>query len=160
MNAHQTWQETIRATAFPAGLRGGDDDAVLSALFRRFPQLQQILSVLLGTVPSSIAKSTTLTWSEVLLVELLYSRPDIAPDDVAVRANAAMSAVGGGNGSSTLQGIVLSIMNGSAGQVVETMFSLCGGSSGAALPATMTSLLCNLLVDAGHISPQKNKGII
>jgi hypothetical protein len=45
----------------------------------------------------------------------------------------------------------LSIMNGSAGQVVETMFSLCGGSSGAALPATMTSLLCNLLVDAGHI---------
>jgi hypothetical protein len=73
MNAHQTWQETIRATAFPVGLRGGDDDAVLSALFRRFPQLQQILSVLLGTVPSSIAKSTTLTWNEVLLVELLYS---------------------------------------------------------------------------------------
>ena len=66
-----------------------------------------------------------------------------------------MSAEGGGNGSSTLQGIVLSLMNGSAGQVVETMFSLCGGSSGAALLATMTSLLCNLLVDAGHISPQK-----
>ena len=39
------------------------------------------------------------------------------------------------------QDAVLSIMNGSAGQVVETMISLCGGSSGAALPATMILLL-------------------
>jgi hypothetical protein len=45
-------------------------------------------------------------------------------------------------------------MNGNAGQVVESMFTIRGGSSRATLPATLTSLLCNLLVDAGCISPQ------
>lgn len=60
----------------------------------------------------------------------------------------------GGAGNQQLQEIVLGIMNGSAGQVVETMFSLCGGSSGAALPGTMTSLLCDLLVAAGCITPR------
>ena len=73
-------------------------------------------------------------------MELLYSRPDIMPDDIATRAKVHMSKSGGGQ-SQALQELVLDIMNGSAGQVVEMMFSLCGGSSGAALLATMVSEL-------------------
>ncbi|KAL7541333.1 hypothetical protein ACHAXR_010822 [Thalassiosira sp. AJA248-18] len=159
LNAIQVWQETVRVTAFPGGVGGNNNGGgALSALFKRFPPLQQILSILLGVVPPTIANdSSVMTWSETLLMELLYARPNIMPDDIAVRANVAMSKVGDGGGKKhALQEIILSIMNGSAGQVVETMFSLCGGSSGAALPATMTSLLCNLLVDAGCISPQKD----
>lgn len=156
MNAFRIWQETIRVTAFPSG--GGR--CVLSALFQRFPPLPQILSILLGTIPPSIVAggNTTsggLTWSQVLLVELLYARPEMTPEDIATRARVAMSK-GSGGGNRPFQEIILSIMNGGAGQVVETMFSLCGGSSGAALPATMTSLLCSLLVDAGYISAQKD----
>jgi hypothetical protein len=89
-------------------------------------------------------------------MELLHSRPDIMQEDIAARAKAAMSSsgIGGGSHHDTLDVIVLSIMNSNAGQVVESMFTICGGSSGATFPATLTSLLCNLLVDAGCISPQ------
>jgi len=159
LNAFRNWQETIRVTVFPSGVGSGGGQGVLAALFQRFPPLPQILSILLGVIPQSIANDARfLTWNEVLLMELLYARPEVMPEDIAVRAKVAMSKVGGGdgNGKHPLQEIILSIMNGSAGQVVETMFSLCGGSSGAALPATMTSLLCNLLVDTGCISPQKD----
>lgn len=160
LSIFQTWQEVIKREAFPSssggfglGVNGGHGGA-LGALFRRFPPLQQILSVLVGKVPPIIANDPSLTWSESLLMELLYSRPDISPEDIAVRANAIMSRKGGGS-KHPLDEIILSIMSGSAGQVVETMFSLCGGSSGAALPATVTSLLCNLLIEAGCISAEE-----
>eukprot|EP00986_Skeletonema_menzelii_P009789 scaffold4559_cov145-Skeletonema_menzelii.AAC.3 len=158
MSIFHTWQDVIKREAsftsggssegfgLGSGHRGG-----LDALFRRFPPLQQILSVLVGKVPPNIANDPNLTWSETLLMELLYSRPDISPENIAARANAIMSRKGDGR-KHALDEIILSIMSGSAGQVVETMFSLCGGSSGAALPATVTSLLCNLLIDAGCIS--------
>lgn len=129
----------------------------MSALFRRFPPLAQIVSVLLGAAPPAVANDPGMMgWSDRLLTELLYSRPDIAPDDIATRARVAMSEDDGGE-NRALRGIVLSVMGGGAGQVVETMFSLCGGASGAALPATMTSLLCDLLVDAGRISPRSDE---
>mmetsp|Transcript_2880 Transcript_2880/g.6273 ORF Transcript_2880/g.6273 Transcript_2880/m.6273 type:complete len:874 (-) Transcript_2880:77-2698(-) len=155
LNAFQTWQDTVRVTAFSGGAGGGTGGGVLEALFQRFPPLSQIMSILLGRVPPSI--SNYLTWSQVLLGELLYARPEVMPEDIAVRANEAMKKVGGDGRKQPLEDIVLSIMKGSAGQVVETMFGLCGGSSGAALPATMTSLLCNLLVDTGCITPQKDE---
>jgi hypothetical protein len=65
------------------------------------------------------------------------------PDDIAARARVAMSKRGAGVGgrNDTLEEIVVAIMSGNAGQVVETMFTMCGGSSGAALPATMVSKL-------------------
>jgi len=142
LEAFKNWQETVRVTAFPAGVgsNAGGRGGGLDALFKRFPPLQQILSILLGVVPQSIADDPSLSWSEGLLVELLYSRPDIMPDDIATRAKVHMSKSGGGQ-SQALQELVLDIMNGSAGQVVEMMFSLCGGSSGAALLATMVSEL-------------------
>ena len=160
MSIFHTWQEVIKREAFPSsgsagGLGvGGGNGGALGALFRRFPPLQQILSVLVGKVPPNIANDPSLTWSESLLMELLFLRPDISPEDIAVRANAIMSRKGDGS-KHALDEIILSIMGGSAGQVVETMFSLCGGSSGAALPTTVTSLLCNLLIDAECISSEE-----
>ena len=151
MNAFTNWQDNIRIVAFPSG--GG----VMSALFRRFPALQQLVSILVGMVPSSIVAARE--WSDILLVELLYSRPNIMPEDIAARAKVAMSSIGvGGRGNANiLEEIILSIMNGNAGKVVEAMFTMCGGSSGAALPATLTSLLCNLLVDTGCITSQQDE---
>jgi len=149
VSAYHKWQETLRMTAFPSNGDGG----VMSVLFQRFPALGEILSILLGgSLPPSI--SNGLSWSEVLLLELLYNRPNISPDDIVVRAANAMSK---GNGNkSPLEDIILNIMKGSSGQVLGIMFSIGGGSSGAALPATMTSLLCNLLVDAGCIASQQD----
>ena len=103
------------------------------------------------------------TWAESLAAELLYSRPDVRPADVASVAADAMrrygSAVvwddygddgkdgvgtGGGEGgdearrdwSSSFESIVLGVMRGDAGRAVETLHKY-GGGSGAALPATM-----------------------
>ena len=152
MSAFRIWQEAIRNIAFPGGgvggggsgsSSGGRGGGVLSVLFKRFPPLRQIVSILVGSAPPSIAEASTLEWSEALLIELLYSRPDIMPDDIAARARVAMSkrGVGVGDRNDTLEEIVVAIMSGNAGLVVETMFTMCGGSSGAALPATMVSKL-------------------
>ncbi len=158
MSIFHTWQDVVRREASGGSSEGfglgGDRGGALDALFRRFPPLQQILSILVGKVPPNIANDPSLTWSETFLMELLYSRPDISPENIAARANAIMSRKGDGR-KHALDEIVLSIMSGSAGQVIETMFSLCGGSSGAALPATVTSLFCNLLIDAGCISSEE-----
>lgn len=154
LSIFHTWQEVIKREISSKSSSGG---GALDALFRRFPPLQQIISVLIGKVSPIIANDPNLTWSESFLMELLYSQPDIKPESVAVRATAIMSSrnkVPARN--HVLDEIILSIMSGNAGQVVETMFSLCGGSSGAALPATVTSLLCNLLIDAECISSEKN----
>jgi len=149
VSAYHKWQETLRMTAFPSN----GDEGVMSVLFQRFPALGEILSILLGgSIPPSI--SNGLSWSEVLLLELLYNRPNISPDDIVVRAANAMSK--GNDKKSPMEEIILNIMKGSSGQVVTTIFTVCGGSSGAALPATMTSLLCNLLVDAGCIISQQD----
>lgn len=140
LNAFRVWQETIREIAFPAGIGNTSSNiGELASLFRRFPPLQQIISILVGVVPPSIVKASTLSWSERLVMELLYSRPDILPEDIAVRAKVAMGATAAAAASqtSTLTKIILRIMQGSAGEVIQTLFSVCGGSSGAALPAAM-----------------------
>jgi len=146
LSAYRKWQETIRMTAFPSN----GDEGVMSVLFERFPASKEILSILLGgSIPQSI--SNRLSWSELLLLELLYSRPNISPGDIVVRAANAMSKE---NGDSPLEEVILNIMKGST--CPETMFSVCGGSSGAALPAAMTSLFCNLLIDAGCMSQHQD----
>jgi hypothetical protein len=145
LNTFRVWQETIREIAFPGGIGIGSSSSArgeLASLFRRFPPLQQIISILVGVVPPSIANSSSLSWSGRLLMELLYSRPDILPEDIAVRAKVAMGAAvaGAASQTNTLTKIILSIMQGGAGEVIQTLFSVCGGSSGAALPATMVRM--------------------
>jgi len=146
MSAFRRWQDTVKEHVFGGGM--------MNALFRRFPPLEDMMQIIVGNVSSAVAKDPNMTWSERLLMELLYVRPDIMPEDIAIRAHVVMKAVGSDQGA--FEKIVLSIMTGSAGQVVEVMFSLLGGASGAALPATVTSLLCNLLADAGCISFEKD----
>jgi hypothetical protein len=144
LNMFRIWQETIREVVSPPGIRSniGSSSArdVLAGLFRRFPPLQQIISILVGEAPPSVVNYSSLSWNQRLLMELLYSRPNILPEDIAIRAKVAMEAAGADCQTSTLNNIILSIMKGSAGQVVDTMFSVCGGSSGAALPATIVSM--------------------
>lgn len=129
MSAFRRWQDTVKEHVFGAGM--------MNALFRRFPPLEDMMQIIVGNVSSAVAKDPNMTWSERLLMELLYVRPDIMPEDIAIRAHVAMKAVGSDQGA--FEKIVLSIMSGSAGQVVEVMFSLLGGASGAALPATVVS---------------------
>jgi hypothetical protein len=131
-SSFQTWQDIVRQQ-FPNTGGIGSGDSSLSVLFRRFPQLEQILSTLLGVVHPHI-NNATCHWSEVLLSELLYSRPEIMPDDIAIRAKVAMSSCGELSG---LDEIILSIMKGNAADVVTAMFTSLGGLSGAALPATV-----------------------
>lgn len=145
LNAFRVWQNTVREIAFPpAGIRSsiGPSSAqgVLAGLFRRFPPLQHIVSILVGEALPSLESSSSISWEGRLLMELLYSRPDIVPEDIAVRAKVAMDAAGTAYPTNSLTTIILSIMQGSAGQVIDTIFSVCGGSSGAALPATIVSV--------------------
>jgi hypothetical protein len=127
MNTFSHWQRVARSHMQP----GRMGDHVCGALFSRFPQLEQICSVLLGRPPVGGA-----SWSELLVSELLYSRPNIAPGDIAVRARVAMGHCG-----VEIEGqesMVLKVMEGSAGDVISSMFDY-GGASGAALPATLVS---------------------
>ncbi len=134
----------VKEYVFSAGM--------MSDLFRRFPPLEDMMQIIVGNVSSAVAKDPTMTWSERLLMELLYVRPDIMPEDIAIRAQVAMKAAGSDRGA--FEEIVLGIMSGSAGQVVEVMFSLLGGASGAALPATVVRMmrLHNLVTCFGSCS--------
>lgn len=97
----------------------------LSGLLRRIPQLISILSIIKGDFSTIVFES----WAERMCAELLYIRPDLRGDDLHTRAKRCM------NGE-PLQDVILSVMQGNAGRVVETLYQV-GGSSGAALPATM-----------------------
>ncbi|KAL3797648.1 hypothetical protein HJC23_013480, partial [Cyclotella cryptica] len=147
MHAFQHWQRTVKSLLTPRV--GGDH--VLGALLSRFPQLQQILSLLVGSATTpALGAAANPSWSEVLISELLYQRPNIPPADIAVRARVAMRNRGG-ESNEVWEQMILKVMEGNAANVVYSMFEF-GGGSGAALPATLTSLLCNLLIDAGCIT--------
>ena len=122
------------------------DNASLNGLVRRVPQLQtNVIDILIGKFDVVVFES----WSEALCAELLYQRPNLCPKDMHVRAESVMKKLGAPVNAG-FDKIVLSIMEGDAGCALETLCEL-GGSSGAALPATMTSLLCNLLTEAEQI---------
>lgn len=97
----------------------------LSGLLRRIPQLTSILSIINGDFSTTVFES----WAERMCAELLYIRPDLRGDDLHTRAKRCMSG-------EPMQDVILSVMEGNAGRVVETLYQV-GGSSGAALPATM-----------------------
>jgi hypothetical protein len=100
----------------------------LSGLLRRIPQLATILNVLKGDFSTVVFNS----WAERMCAELLYVRPDLRGDDLHTIAKRCMRG-------EPLQEVIIGVMEGNAGRVVEALYRL-GGSSGAALPATMVSL--------------------
>ena len=128
MNIFTHWQREAK-TLLKSGRMG---NSVLSPLFTRFPQLEQIYSVILGRPPVGGA-----SWPEMLVSELIYSRPNIAPADIVIRARVAMRISGVENEGQ--ENLILKVMEGSAADVVSGVYSF-GGGSGAALPATLVSI--------------------
>lgn len=108
------------------------DNAALHGLVRRIPQLQaNVIDVLRGKFDVVVFES----WSEALCAELLYLRPNLCPKDMHVRTEAIMKKQGASLATGS-DSVVLSVMKGDAGRALEVLYNL-GGSSGAALPATM-----------------------
>jgi hypothetical protein len=142
----------------------------VNKLKRRIPQLDNILNILSGNFKHVEFDS----WDEALCAELLYKLPSLRPDDMTVRAEKVMQQFDAFT-KGGFEEVVLSVMKGNAGRVIQVMHEL-GGGSGAALPALMvclffvlgnygidtnslslltlfflfrqTSLLCNLLTDS------------
>mmetsp|Transcript_458 Transcript_458/g.778 ORF Transcript_458/g.778 Transcript_458/m.778 type:complete len:896 (-) Transcript_458:52-2739(-) len=125
----------------------------LRNLMRRIPMLQTcIWDTILNTLKCFRDDDV---WSERLNAELLYVQPDILKEDIYVRAKDYLqqcATVDSGRNTITsdVEHILLQIMKGNAGVVIQALSSYGGGSS-AALPAAMTALLCNLLVESGKI---------
>lgn len=137
---HQNWKQGI--AIIPS----------LQRLRRRIPQLNRLLSLLLGDFRDIQFGS----WHEELCAELLYKKPNIRLMDMNVRAAALMQKRAQYNNSGmnddndrkdVIDEMVLTIMRGNAGEVVKALYEF-GGGSGAALPAVVTALLSHLLGDA------------
>lgn len=112
------------------------DNAALHGLVRRIPQLQtNVIDVLSGKFDVVVFDS----WSEALCAELLYQRPNLSPKDMHVRTEAVMKKMGAPVATGS-DDVVLSVMKGDAGRALEVLYNL-GGSSGAALPATMVRFI-------------------
>lgn len=108
------------------------EHAALHGLVSRIPQLQaNVLDILYGKLDGVDFES----WSEALCAELLYQKPSLRPKDMHVRAKDIMKKRAELEGSGTNE-VVLGVMDGNAGRALEALYNL-GGSSGAALPATM-----------------------
>lgn len=120
-------------------------------LLRRIPMIQTcVFDIILHTKRSFTDDDT---WAERLLAELLFVQPDINKENVHVRARDWMKICAGMDveqDTKTIEEILVQIMMEDAGSVIKGL-KLYGGSSGAALPTTMTALLCSLLVETGRI---------
>ncbi|KAL3903704.1 MAG: hypothetical protein SGILL_010346, partial [Bacillariaceae sp.] len=127
----QNWQQTIKMMP------------ELHRLRSRIPQLNRLLDMLSG----DFRQVQFASWSDELCADLLYKIPDIKMVDICARTKDVMKADPDKSSADLKEGIA-SIMNGNAGSVISLAYKL-GGSSGAALPATVTSLLCQLFSDAG-----------
>ena len=116
---YQSWMQAL--TQIPA----------VHKLKRRIPQISTILNVMSGNLKSMEFDS----WAEALCAELLYKLPSVRPDDMHARAFRWMEALGTAT-KGGFEEVILSVMKGNAGRVIEVMHEL-GGGSGAALPAVM-----------------------
>lgn len=114
--------------------------SALNKLKHRMPQLSKILNILSGDLRQVEFDS----WAEEFCAELIYKIPELKLIDMHVRASRVMEKYNDSDHSSTgsdFQDVILSVMKGNAGRVIEVMHQL-GGGSGAALPAVMVSLDC------------------
>jgi len=152
MSYYKAWKESLTRTL--------KTNTQVQNLTRRIPSLQRYLwDILSGGYGTATGTTPDDSWAEVLVAELLYARPNLRMEDVHVRARAAMTlcrnnvrAGEGGERDASLQDIVIAFMRGNTGVVVEALHGL-GGGSGAALPATMLALLCNIFTNLNKINP-------
>jgi hypothetical protein len=128
-----TWSNYVQRIAQDGSLAGG--------LLQHIPALRwAVLDVLAGQAPIDSYNS----WAEAFCASLLYQRPTIRVADIPIRMEAVLKAYKEDQ-DETNTGIVLPIMNKNAGKAILTLHSI-GGGSGAALPAAITALMCDLLV--------------
>lgn len=145
MNVFKTWKIYVREVIM--------SHTPLRNLMRRIPMLQScIWDTILNTLKCFREDDV---WAERLTAELVYVQPDIQKEDIYVRAKdylqrCAQIDSDRNRATSDVETILLQIMKGNAGVVIQALSSYGGGSS-AALPAAMTALLCNLLVERGKI---------
>lgn len=144
MNLHKTWKNTVKEMVMT--------NAPLRNLMHRLPMIQNcVWDVILNT---SKCYQSDDVWAERLNAELIYTQPMISKEDIHIRAADHMrqssSQLNRDQAITDVEDILLQIMKGNAGVVIQALNSYGGGSS-AALPATMTALLCNLLVESGKI---------
>jgi hypothetical protein len=98
---------------------------------RRVPEIDSLLSILTG----DFSRVTFDNWKEKLLAELLYRQPDLRPRHMSARARKFMQDCGEDETEPTNQ-VILNIMDGNAGEAIQAMYTL-GGGSGAALPSVL-----------------------
>jgi hypothetical protein len=144
---YKLWdKETTQAAAmasFKTWHAALDSVPQVEILLRREPRLRPLLQILKGHLEDGIVIDT---WAEALVAELLYTRPNLnVRRDLAARMKRAMTQYGASE--AWYDKDLLAILDGNTGEVIHSLWKL-GGGSGAALPATMTSLICNHLIDA------------
>mmetsp|Transcript_31749 Transcript_31749/g.38895 ORF Transcript_31749/g.38895 Transcript_31749/m.38895 type:complete len:774 (-) Transcript_31749:125-2446(-) len=123
-------------------LKDGEQGAAAGGLFRRVPPLRRVMEIIAGRVEEHQ------NWSDALLNELLYLRPGLVGADMPIRMKCLIRATGEEN--DVEKTTLMTIMSGDATKAIEALHGL-GGGGGAALPATMTALLADLLIMAGRM---------
>lgn len=135
MAAMASWRQWRQIVTEQQSGYGGE---AISYLLHREPRLQSMMQILQG----DLGNRSFASWSEALCAELLYIRPNLnIKTDLAVRMQQALASQQQGTSSSNtfFEEVVISILQGVHGRVVEILFQL-GGGAGAALPATMVRL--------------------
>ena len=132
MNVYKSWKMLISSLL--------KSNSALRNLNRRIPNLQScVWDVIVNTQDSYVESDS---WAERVISELLYVRPNIPKREIFVRVNAHMKQCGihtdDINVQQRMENILLEVMRGNAGSVIEALHKF-GGASGAALPATMVS---------------------
>lgn len=119
---HRQWREYVR------------DRRLSFSLTRRIPEIDALLAILTGDFSGAVVFES---WAEKLLAELLYRQPDLRPKHLSARTRKIIKDTTGEDASKNgVLVAIVSIMDGNAGQAIEAMY-LLGGGSGAALPSTL-----------------------
>jgi hypothetical protein len=119
---HRQWREYVR------------ERRLSFSLTRRIPEIDALLAILTGDFSGAVVFES---WAERLLAELLYRQPDLRPRHLSARTRKIIKDCTGEDASKNgILVAIVSIMDGNAGQAIEAMY-LLGGGSGAALPSTL-----------------------
>jgi hypothetical protein len=123
---YQLWKESVNGIL------------ALQRLRRRIPELNRVLCLLSGDFRHIEFGS----WQEELCAELLYKIPNIRLVDIPTRTALVMKKFN--DPPKEFDQVILNIMKGNAGRVIQIMHDFLAGGSMAALPAVMVR---HILVD-------------